>query len=244
LRLPTNCFTDPADGTLYVADVDRRQVVVFDSTLAYRGAFGEQEEARPTDVFVDEEHVWVADPAGDRAIRVYDKSDFRYLRSFPEPGAESPAKLFFPTHLWVQGDEVYVTDFGDFMVKVYSRDGEFLRTVGSYGRGMGQFVRPKGIAVDRDGILYVVDAGFQNVQMFNSDGAVLMFFGGEYGGPGGMWLPAKVTIAYSGLELFEPFVQPGYRLEYLILVSNQFGPDLINVYGFIKPAGVGGDEAP
>ena len=39
-------------------------------------------------------------------------------------------------------------------------------------------------------------------------------------------------------------VKPGYRLEYLILVSNQFGPDLINVYGFIKPAGVGGDEAP
>ena len=254
LRRPANCFADPTDGRLYVADMDRNQVVVFDSTLAYVGAFGDENRGRPTDVFVEGDDIWVSERetgeqlvagrVGWKTVRVYDKRDFRLVRSFPEPGSEPPAQLFFPTHIYVRGDEVYVTDFGDFQVKIYSREGEFLRSVGSFGRGLGQFVRPKGIAVDPDGILYVADAGLQNVQMFNREGQLLMFFGRAYSGPGDMYLPAKVTLGFESLELFEPYVQPGFRLKYLIIVANQFGPDLINVYGFIEPAGVGGDEAP
>ena len=112
-------------------------------------------------------------------------------------------------------------------------DGTFIRSIGSYGSNLGQFVRPKGIAVDRNNVLYVVDAAFENIQMFKSSGDLLMFFGGTYRGPGYMWLPAKVTIDYDNLEYFEQYVNERFDLKYLIFVTNQYGPDKISVYGFI-----------
>lgn len=62
-----------------------------------------------------------------------------------------------------------------------------------------------------------------------------MFFGGHYEGAGGMWLPTSVVIDYDNLAYFEKYVDPKYKLEYLIIVANQFGPDKVNIYGRINP---------
>jgi hypothetical protein len=97
------------------------------------------------------------------------------------------------------------------------------------------FVRPKGIAVDRDGILYAVDAGFQNVQMFNEEGELLMFFGGPYAGPGTMYLPAKVIVDYDHLHLFEDLVDPAYEAKHLVIVTNQYGWDKVAIYARVEP---------
>src|SRR5208337_3284128 len=110
-----------------------------------------------------------------------------------------------------------------------------ITSIGSYGTGTGQFVRPKGIAVDKEMNLFVVDAGFENTQLFNNKGQLLMFIGGPYKGPGDMWLPAKVIIDYDNLKYFKKYVDPKYDLKYLVLVSNQYGPDKINIYGAISP---------
>lgn len=238
LRKPVNCAVDKLDGRLYVADIDRRQVVVFDSLGNYLTGFGERESARPADVFVAESDVWVAD-IENHAVLVYDKGDYRLRARLPNAAEGDPGYLFQPTNIWVTDERLYVSDFGDFKIKVYTRQGEFLSSVGSYGRALGQFTRPKGIAVDRGSILYVVDAGFQNVQMFNRDGELLMFFGGGYSGPGTMWLPAKVIIDYDNLEYFQGYVHESFELKYLILVTNQYGPDKISVYGFVEPRGEG-----
>lgn len=235
LSKPVNCFVT-GDGQLYVADVEREQIVVFDSAGDYVSGFGEAPGFRPTDVFVEGDRVWVADVGG-RKVRVYDRRTQELLRSFPADDAEAPGLLFSPTNLFVANDQVYVTDFGDFRVKVFTRDGTYVRSVGSYGRALGQFVRPKGIAVDREGFLYVVDAGFENVQVFDPDGKLLMFFGGSYDGPGFMWLPAKVILDYDNLDYFRSFVHEGFDLKYVILVTNQYGPDKITVYGFVEPKG-------
>ncbi|MCK5521311.1 MAG: hypothetical protein KAI81_09380, partial [Candidatus Marinimicrobia bacterium] len=50
-----------------------------------------------------------------------------------------------------------------------------------------------------------------------------------------MYLPAQISIDYDNTEYFEKYLIPGYTLKYIILVSNQFGPDKIGVYGFIEP---------
>ncbi|MEZ4999553.1 MAG: hypothetical protein R2744_00210 [Bacteroidales bacterium] len=95
-------------------------------------------------------------------------------------------------------------------------------------------MRPKGIAVDRNRNIYVVDAAFENVQIFNSSGQLLMFFGGPYRSPGDMWLPADVTTDYENLGYFEKFVDPDFELQFIIYVTNQYGPGKIGVYGFVK----------
>lgn len=232
LRMPINCFVDDS-GLLYIADVERRQVVIFDQNRQYIDSFGEKEKYKPTDVFVFDNKIWVANSENNR-IHVY-KSDStrKFLYTFPEVEQGGEGYLFQPINLYVNNEKVYVTDFGAFNVKIYTHEGEFINSIGSYGKNLGQFARPKGIAVDRNSNLFVVDAAFENIQIFNDAGELLMFFGGSYQGPGDMWLPTTVAIDYENLKYFQQYVDKRFSLEYLILVCNQYGPDKINVYGHI-----------
>lgn len=232
LKTPVNCCVDTA-GLLYVADPSRRQIVIFDKEGQYVEAFGETGESKPTDVNIYGDKIWVTD-ANHNKINVYQKDTKKLLFSFPDSLETGDGHLYQPLNICVTKDLVYVTDFGDFKVKSYTHNGEFLSAVGGYGNSLGQLVRPKGIAVDRDANLYVVDAGFENVQIFNKNGQLLMFFGGAYKGPGDMYLPAKVMIDYDNLSYFQKYVDPEFKLKYLIFVTNQYGPDKINVYGAVE----------
>lgn len=234
LKKPINCTVDPFDGSLYVADTERRQVVVFDAAGEYVGAFG-NDLGRPGDVFVDEDRLFVADLDA-RKVHIYDKSTRTLRSSFPGPGVVPEMRIQQITSLWVQDELVYLVDFAASKVKVYRTDGTPVSAFGSLGQNSGQFIRPKGIAVDRSGIIYVVDAAFDNVQLFDPDGQLLMAFGGGHNGPGGLNLPAQVRVSYENLELFQEYVDPMFELEYLILVTSQYGPNRLNVYGFVRPA--------
>ena len=234
LKQPVNCFVDKK-GFLYIADAVRKQIVIFDKEFNYVNSFGEADNFKPVDVFVTNDTIWVSNLAGHQIYEYKAGPTNELISMWPEVNKESPISLFSPTNLFVTADKVFVTDFGDFKVKIYDHSGEFVDTVGSYGKVLGQFVRPKGIAVDRESNLYVVDAGFENTQIFNSKGELLMFFGGNYKGPGDMWLPAKVILDYDHLKYLKAYVDPSYKLKYLIFVTNQFGPDKINIYGAIEP---------
>jgi DNA-binding beta-propeller fold protein YncE len=123
---------------------------------------------------------------------------------------------------------------GSGSVKVYSHEGKYIRSVGSFGTVLGHFVRPKGIDIDQEGNIYVVDATFQNVQIFDKNGNLLLFFGGnETGKQGDMYLPADIAISYE-TEKFQQYVDPDYDLQYVIFVMNQFGPYKLSVYGRVE----------
>ena len=81
----------------------------------------------------------------------------------------------------------------------------------------------------------VVDAAFDNVQVFNEGGNLLMYFGGSYSGMGAMSLPAGITIDYTCTDYFREYVYEAFKLKYIIFVSNQFGAEKISVYGFVEP---------
>ena len=234
IRKPINCSTDAATGRLFVADIDRGDVVVFDSERRFVTSFGAAEGSRPTDVFVRDGQAWVAD-LENQEVRVYDLAGFDQVAVLPRADVDSAGRLLGPTNLWVTDELVYVSDFGSSQVKLYTREGDFVGAVGSYGDGVGQFARPKGIAVDRSGNLYAVDAAFENVQVFDAEGRLLLSFGGPYRGPGDLWLPAQVTLDYDNVVWFREYVHEGLEPEYLILVTSQFGPAKVNVYAFVHP---------
>jgi hypothetical protein len=134
----------------------------------------------------------------------------------------------------VDANHIYVSDIGDQKIKIFDLQGNYLSSIGSLGMQVGQFTRPKGVASDMYDNVYVVDAAFENVQIFDDKGTLLMSFGGPYNAPGDMWLPAKVITDASLLTYFQPFVGSSYPLSFLIFVTNQYGPDKVSVYGFIK----------
>jgi len=66
---------------------------------------------------------------------------------------------------------------------------------------------------------------------------LLLFFGESEGNPYPLVLPAGIAIDYTNLDYFQPYVDSRYKLEYLVFVANQYGPNKIAVYGFIQPRG-------
>ena len=127
---------------------------------------------------------------------------------------------------------LYVSDTGAFCVKKYDADGRFLRAFGSHGDSPGQFARPRGVAVDRAGRVFVVDAAMQVVQIFDPEGRLLLFFGAPDESAAALNLPAKVLVDYDHTDLYRRYAAPGFELEFLVLVTNQYGDRKVSVYGF------------
>lgn len=103
-----------------------------------------------------------------------------------------------------------------FRVARFSREGQHLSSFGEAGDGEGAFGRPKGIAVDSEGQLYVTDAQHDVVLLFSPSGSFLLAVGGSGAGPGGLSLPAGVAtrdgylyVANSYGRRVEIFVLPG-----------------------------------
>lgn len=233
LKLPLNTYVD-IDNKRYIVDGELHRISIFDENGKYITSFGLDENLKPTAISISENDIYIVDSENHR-INVYNKETKEFKYYFPKVKQDQDAYLFKPTNIAVGNDKVYVSDLGGGDYKVFNLRGQFIHKVGKYGKNIGEFVRPKGIAADHEGNVYVVDASFENVQIFNNAGQLLMFFGGHYSGPGGMWLPTSVSIDYDNLKYFEKYVDPNYKLEYLIIVVNQFGPDKVNVYGRVNP---------
>jgi len=98
-----------------------------------------------------------------------------------------------------------------------------VRAFGSPGNGLGQFGRPRGLAIDRDGLLYVSDASFGNVQVFQDDGQLLLALGsrGVQDGPGRFSLPSGVACDETGrLYVVDQFF---HKVEVLRKLSDEEG---------------------
>jgi sugar lactone lactonase YvrE len=230
LSQPVNISIE-ADGTKYVSDPVRGQVVVFDKDDVYLRAIGEPGTWKPVDAVPFGDRLYVADNANG-LVKIFDKLSGELLKAIGDKG--DPTELLDrPTNLAFDAKGyLYVTDIGRFQVVKFDRDGHFQSTIGKAGDSPGHFARPKGTAIDREGRLFAVDAAFNNVQIFSPEGRVLMFFGDGGVGPGGLMLPAKVALDEQNLSYFRSYAATGFEIEYLVLVTSQFGDRKVSVYGF------------
>lgn len=236
MKQPINVTID-ADGTKYVTDTGRNQVLVYDRNDRFVAAFGAEGQFKPVDTAIAGERLYVAD-IQHHEVHVLDKRSGKGLFKFGKAGSKA-GELFHPTNLAIGADgDVYVVETGNFRVQRFTAEGRPVRTYGEIGNVPGTFARPKGIALDRAGRMYVGDAAFQNVQIFDKDGKLLLFFGQPGEGAEGLTLPAGVTIDYDNVNLFRSYAHPKFVLEYVILVASQFGPDKVDVFGFGKMSGV------
>ncbi len=222
-----------ADDIKYVADMERKQIVVFGRDNKFLRTYGGPDVFdKPTDVAVYEDTLYVSDMDKHQII-VLDKDSGEVKMTVGGVGAEE-GRLGRPSHVVVDHlGNIFVTDAFNFRVQKFDPQGAFVKSYGFLGDNLGGFVRPKGLATDREGHLYVVDAAFENVQIFDDKTAqLLLFFGGAEAGPDSMILPAGVHIDYRNAGYFSNFVDKEFRLKYLVYVGSMFGVNKLNVYGF------------
>jgi DNA-binding beta-propeller fold protein YncE len=231
LLKPINIAIDE-DGTRYVTDTSRKQILVFDSDDRFQRAIGDPERYEPIDVAISGDKLIVTD-IKDHQVHFLDKASGEILKTIGEKG-NIPGTFFHPTNIAIGADgSIYIMDTTNVRIQQFTADGEFIREVGGQGNRPGKFVRPKGVAVDREGNIYVTDAAFQNIQVLAAeDGGALMAFGEVGSEPFNINMPTVVKIDYENVEYFRQYAAPGWEVEYLVIVANQYGPNKVVVFGF------------
>jgi sugar lactone lactonase YvrE len=229
---PINLAVD-TDGTRYVTDTGRGQVLIYSEAGRYLGALGAEGELQPVGLDVTPDRMYVTDLKGHN-VRVYDKRSRELLLSIPRAGCDDSEMLFSPTNLAVDAPRrrLYVSDMGAFRVQVYDLDGEHLGSIGRHGDRPGEFARPKGVAVDDAGRIFVVDAALQTVQIFDDAFRLLMFFGEPGSGPVALNLPAQVVVDREHVDMFREYAAPDFEVDALVIVTSQYGNRKVTVYGF------------
>ena len=112
----------------------------------------------------------VRDISSDKQGNIYVSSDSRiqvlsnsgqFLRSIDcrKVGLKSPRGVC------VSGNIVYVTDWDEHFISVFTTTGEFLTSFGGKGSQEGKFDSPCGMCVDEDGFLYVCDYMMRRIQV-------------------------------------------------------------------------------
>ncbi len=236
MKRPINITID-ADGTKYVTDTGRDQVLVFDRNDRFVSAFGVEGQFKPVDTAISGDRLYVVD-IQHHQVQVLDKRTGKLQFKFGQAGSKA-GELFHPTNIAIGPDgDLYVVETSNFRVQRFTPEGASVRIYGEIGNERGNFSRPKGIALDRAGRLYVGDSAFENIQVFNNDGKLLMFFGQPGDNREGLNLPAGVTIDYDNVQAFRRYAAPGFDVEYLVLVVSQFGQNKVDVFGFGKMSGM------
>jgi len=176
LGRPSGIALDMKNRFLYVADVVKNEVAVFDadsfkrlrtvgSPPATPGGEDPGTLARPTNVAVSKDgNVYVADTINNR-IQIFDAyGDF--IGMFGRAG-DGPGYFGRPKGLAVDCDgHIWVVDTTMDRVQVFDREGRLAAYFGIHGTLPGQFVLPTGIAIDKANRVIVTEQFKGRVQFF------------------------------------------------------------------------------
>jgi len=227
-------------GRIYVSDVNRAAVVVFDTIKGrmhvWEWATGTQRFRAPIGLAIYENRLYVAD------------SELGYVAILDirdgEPFGQIKKGLTRPTGIAIDYDDkrVFVADSREHAVKVYDINGKGLQSIGGYGEQDGKFNGPTYVAYAADR-LYVADTLNARIQIFDRDGKFLLRFGQRGRRVGQFSRPKGIAVDRFGLI---------YVVESLydhLLVFDQKGRFLLPIGGegsgvgqFYLPAGVWVDE--
>ncbi|MGB5814635.1 MAG: hypothetical protein WBI27_05485 [Thermoanaerobaculia bacterium] len=154
-----------------------------------------RELERPTGVACRGDQVYVAE-TGKHRLLIIDPDGS--ITTVGERGHDL-GQFNFPTAIAIAGDTLWVGDTLNFRVQQISlSSGQALSAFGQLGDASGETPRIKGIAVDRDGNLWVSDALLDQVSLYNQSGEFLMRLGESGAGPGQLSFPAGVSAHSDG----------------------------------------------
>ena len=155
-------------------------------------------------IAIDESgNVYVTDLVAAR-VQVFD-SDGEYLAKWGSEGS-SKGEFVWPQGMAVDRDgNVYIADANNDLrretnhrVQKFDRNGVYLTEWGTRGSGNGQFDQPWGIAIDKDGNVYVADNVNHRVQKFDSNGQLLIQWGSKGSEDGELRFPEGIAVDKAG----------------------------------------------
>ena len=197
---PTGVCTNTA-GRTYVANLASGHIQMFKPNGEYIAILNNQKTNNrplnnPRGISLDAQGNLIVCDTGNECVKVFS----------PESGiSKTIGWSTMPTCCLCYENKIFVSDYEEHRIKVYSSEGNFLYEFGNYGTGNCELNQPAGIAVDKSGHLLVCSFGNNAVQVFTLDGNFITSFG-EYGDKLGQFhQPSSVSVLKNGQIVISEF---------------------------------------
>jgi DNA-binding beta-propeller fold protein YncE len=173
--------TDSAGATVHVFDLKKRTYEQFGTLI------GQEKLLRPVGLTIVDNRIYVVDSII-RKVCVFDKKG-KYIFSFGREHFTRPSGIAYSQDDGI----VYVADTADHTIEVFTRDGKFIKQIGSRGMEAGKFHFPTHLWVDKSGRLYISDTLNYRIQVFSREHRLIQMFGRQGDRPGNFAHPCGVA---------------------------------------------------
>ncbi|XP_070578852.1 uncharacterized protein [Ptychodera flava] len=156
------------------------------SFLKFDGKF--DRPFRPQDVAISADNLLFITDRKNRQIVVSDE-DSKEVRTFGHKQVK-----FEPFGIALMGNYAIVSDTAGHRILKYTTEGQYVREVGGYGKGDGQFDEPYSVVVNSQNQILATDFHNHRVQVFDSDLKFLYSFGTNGSLPGQLQNPYGINV--------------------------------------------------
>ena len=143
------------NGDVFVADCINHRIVIFSTNLQLKSSFGTEKLRFPRDVKLTPDCVVVLDPSP-KCVHLFSR-DGDYLSSCISQGKEQNSLVCNPQFFCLDlSGNILISDRDHHCIKLFTQSGEFIHSTGRKGNKKGEFIYPRGIAISKSGVIFVV----------------------------------------------------------------------------------------
>ena len=154
LNNPSGLSID-TNGDVFVAESSNHRISIFSKALEFKNWFGTKQLHSPEDVKLTNECVVVLD-SSPNCINFFSRNG-TLLSSCISQGRGQDCSVEIPCFFCLDpAENVIISDTYKHAIKIFSKSGQRIHTIGKKGNGKGEFIRPHGICISQLGTIFVV----------------------------------------------------------------------------------------
>ena len=140
-------LTVSTDGDVFVADRNNHRIKILDQSLRFKRHVTHQSMKNPHDVKLTRDEMYVLCGSSPCVLVLSHAGEM--TRSLVTRG--DGMQVYNPLYFCLDAEQnLLISDYGAHDVKIFSKDGTYLHTVGQEGHERGMVYQPKGIALTKD----------------------------------------------------------------------------------------------
>ena len=146
-------LTVSTDGDVFVADCDNHRIKILDQSLRFKRHVTHQSMKNPRDVKLTRDEMYVLCDSSPCVLVLSHAGEM--IRSLVTRG--DGMQVSYAEFFCLDAEQNFlISDYGAQDVKIFSKDGTYLHTVGQEGHERGMLFHPRGIALTKDLNLVIV----------------------------------------------------------------------------------------
>ena len=154
LNTPSGLSID-TNGDVFVTDSWNNRISIFSKALEFKNWFGTGQLYFPLDVKLTNECVVVLDWSPN-CINFFSRNG-TLLSSCISQGRGQDCSVEYPYFFCLDpAENIIISDTNRHAIKIFSKSGQRIHTIGKEGNGKGEFIEPYGICISQLGTIFVV----------------------------------------------------------------------------------------